>query len=135
MKTTYMIALMLAALTACSSSTPSFKSMSEQELVEYNSSVSYLDRVSCQEDTRTGSHVRKRTCNTYRVLAGGGTTRLDTASSGVSLVVGQGGRNVATEPESASTGQLPANEDIEDVDRFVEEFKRGIIPAKSDVDL
>lgn len=127
MKIITMMILTLSALAACNSSKPSFKKMSELELVEYNSSVNYWDKIHCEEATRIGSHMRKRTCVTYRALIGGGLTTLETASSSSSIVRGQAAPNL----RNSTAAQLPLNEDIEGIGRFVEIFKKRIIRAES----
>jgi starvation-inducible outer membrane lipoprotein len=60
--------LVLTALlgSACTSATTGrrFEKMSANELMTYNRSVQFMEQVYCVEEVRTGSHVRRRHCET-----------------------------------------------------------------------
>jgi len=66
-----LIFMALTGLAACAGTDrqPSFKSMTQQELALYNSTVAAEDMVLCIEDVRMGSHIRKKHCATLAEFA------------------------------------------------------------------
>lgn len=46
----------------------SFRQMSEEELIAYNTTVALGDNVYCFEDVRTGSFIRKKYCLTLQEI-------------------------------------------------------------------
>jgi len=80
------VALMLSA---CSTPRINFDNMTEQELVSYNASASFLNKVRCVNDVRVGSHIRKRTCKQYRETLAGHIGTLDVAGSSASYILSQ----------------------------------------------
>ena len=77
--------VLLLIMSACSMQQPNFERMSEQELFEYNSTVSLSDQVYCRDDVRTGSHIPDRLCSTYGKTLQGHVQRLPTPSSNKSF--------------------------------------------------
>lgn len=53
-----------ALLLSCANQPPNFASMSLVELEAYNEGKPVMDQIFCQEERRTGSHIRKRWCRT-----------------------------------------------------------------------
>lgn len=49
----------------CQNVQPSFVNMSEDEILAYNQSKPYLQRILCVQETTTSSYIRKRKCLTY----------------------------------------------------------------------
>jgi len=53
------------AVAACTTTdTREFERLSPAELAEYNRPLPMEEKVYCVEETRTGSHIRRRHCNT-----------------------------------------------------------------------
>ncbi len=59
--------------------------MTPAEVIAYNRTVEYLDRVYCTEEVSVGSHIRRRECMTYQDLFEGRTRSLNTPSSSSSV--------------------------------------------------
>lgn len=51
-------------LLSCANQPMSFERMSLVELEAYNEGKPVMDQIFCQEERRTGSHIRKRWCRT-----------------------------------------------------------------------
>ena len=60
--------LVLASCTSTPGET-SFRKMTLEELLAYNSTVPLEDNVYCFEEARTGSYIRKKHCKTLREIA------------------------------------------------------------------
>lgn len=60
--------LAVSVLTACAVPTGrlNFESMSGEELAAYNAQAPYDERVVCREDPAIGTHLRRKTCMTYK---------------------------------------------------------------------
>ena len=70
------------SLTACSSNQTDFKHMNSAELVAYNRTVDFWEQVHCVDEVRTGSHIRRRHCNTlYEIY-----TQVDRSASAVNVM-------------------------------------------------
>ncbi|GJM12227.1 MAG: hypothetical protein DHS20C12_06300 [Pseudohongiella sp.] len=82
----YFLGALLLLLTSCAASGPKFASMSPAEIIAYNRSADYLDRVYCSERVGTGSHIRRQECNTYRDILEGKVGTLDTPSSSRTVI-------------------------------------------------
>ena len=69
MKTSVKLLFAALILASCQSSeNVSFRQMTEEELIAYNSTVPLGDSVFCFEDVRTGSHIRKKHCLTLQEI-------------------------------------------------------------------
>ena len=69
MKTSLTLLFAAWILASCNSSEKvSFRKMTEEELIVYNSTVPLGDSVFCFEDVRTGSHIRKKHCLTLQEI-------------------------------------------------------------------
>lgn len=53
------------ALSACASNLPSFAKMSNEEIAAYNDSVEFHEQVICLRETRIGTHIKRRYCETF----------------------------------------------------------------------
>jgi len=84
MKTFINALLILLALASCTTATTKFTNMTPAELMAYNRTVEYPDRVHCSESVSLGSHIRRQECATYRELAEGRVSSLNTPSSSLS---------------------------------------------------
>ena len=81
MKPRLFLLIPLVLLGACTAPSLNFAKMSDVEIVEYNSSVSFSNRVYCSDEVTIGSHIRKRNCVNFRNLFEGWIGTLDTPSS------------------------------------------------------
>ena len=68
MKKIILVVTTILALASCSATVIPMERMSEEELLAYNNSVDFWDKVYCTNDIRTGSHIRKRVCATLGEL-------------------------------------------------------------------
>jgi len=73
--------LVLIALASCTTATTKFNDMTPAELMAYNRTVEFPDKVYCSESVSLGSHIRRQECVTYKDLAEGRVRRLNTPSS------------------------------------------------------
>ncbi len=70
------------SLAACKSDQSDFKHMNSAELVAYNRTVDFWDQVYCVVEVRTGSHIRRRHCNTlYEIY-----TQVERSASSVNVM-------------------------------------------------
>ena len=79
---------LLLLLASCAAPQLEFKDMSGLEILAYNRTVDYLDQVYCTERVDTGSHIRRRSCQTLRDIVEGVPSPLNTPSSNRSWSVG-----------------------------------------------
>lgn len=86
MKALLILFIPVFVLTACESTKPDFRRMSEEELLAYNASVPTLDQVFCETVSNTASRIPRRTCITVRDRLAGVTHigRLESPSSNTS---------------------------------------------------
>jgi len=71
----------LLLLASCAVANKRIHDMTPADILSYNRTVNYLDRVHCIEEVRVGSHIRRRECISYRDLAEGRVRSLNTPSS------------------------------------------------------
>lgn len=88
MKTMVLVIFTIVAISACNTRQPNFSRMTEEELFQYNSTVGFFDQVFCQDEVRSGSHIRTRHCSTYGNTLGVQAQRLPTPSSNTSSIYG-----------------------------------------------
>ena len=78
------LALLTIILNACSSATVpgDFERMSTAELMAYNRTVEFMDQVYCVDEIRTGSHIRRRHCETLHQI----NERLSKSASAINII-------------------------------------------------
>lgn len=54
----------LLIFTACAGAPIDFERMSAADLMAYNRGVEFWDQIYCSEEVRSGSHIRRRRCET-----------------------------------------------------------------------
>lgn len=87
MKNISITALLLLALASCAAPSNRINNMTPAEVIAYNRTVKYLERVYCTEEVSIGSHIPRRECMTYQDLLEGRTQSLNTPSSSSSRVL------------------------------------------------
>jgi len=85
MKNINITILLLLALASCTAASKKVNDMTPAEIMAYNRTVGYSDRVHCTEEVRVGSHIRRQECISYRDLAEGRIGSLNTPSSSTSI--------------------------------------------------
>ena len=79
---------LLLLLASCAAPQVQFKNMTGLELAAYNRTVGRLDQVYCTERVDTGSHIRRRSCQTVQDILEGVPSPLNTPSLNRSWSVG-----------------------------------------------
>ena len=55
-------------LFSCTTYSPSFARMSNEEIALYNSSVEFDQQVVCVREVRAGTHIKRRYCETFEEM-------------------------------------------------------------------
>ena len=77
------LAIASLGLTACNiTDQRDFDRMNSAELVAYNRTVDFWDQVHCVTEVRTGSHIKRRHCNTLLEIY----NQVDTSASTVNVL-------------------------------------------------
>lgn len=86
MKALLILFIPASVLTACESTKPDFRRMSEEELLAYNATVPMMDQVFCETVPNTASRIPRRSCITVRDRLAGASHigRLESPSSNAS---------------------------------------------------
>ncbi|NKB34412.1 MAG: hypothetical protein GKR91_15075 [Pseudomonadales bacterium] len=67
-KLTFLLCTIFVLVSCQATDRTSFRQMTEEELIAYNSTVELGDNVYCFDDVRTGSFIRKKHCLTLQEI-------------------------------------------------------------------